>query len=289
MPEHLLQRIGRLAGLILSPIIFSSSVLAKPQKVSPIPVLDFLSEPDSTALESALRRGRVGLRNNQAGLQFGDSQVLNEGELVSLTGTTTSSTLREPGRCVGTLYIPPNYDTITSPYTTPGVAKARFISKTVLPASGLRVAIRNTTSGIDQTLSPYTDREYTQGDHSEGFVVKQAVVHSSRYLAVIPGRNTFNYQIKRGDTVVESGSFTAMMTVKARADKQPVDSGFNSPAFGSNPFDTSSSPCDQPSSADIKVPDIPPLHIPEVPPLPPDIQRLLDQPNNQQLLDQFSK
>jgi hypothetical protein len=280
MPEHLLHRVTWLVGLVLSPIIFSSSVLAKPQLVFPIPTIGVLSEPASKALENALRNRQVGLQlSRQVGLQFEDSQTLNEGKLVSLTGTTTTTIAREPGRCVGTLYIPPIYDTITSPYTVAGSAKARFLSKTVPPASGLSVVIRNTTSGIDQSLSPYTDREYSQSDHSESFIVKQDTVHSARYLAVIPGMNTFTYQIRENDKVIESGSFTAMIAVETKADKQSTAASFNSTTLSSNPFDSLSSPCEQPNSTDIKVPDLEPLQIPEVPVLSPDdIQQLLDQP-----------
>jgi hypothetical protein len=270
MPQSLVQRSGWFLGLILSPILFSSGAWAKPRPVFPLPTVDFLSEPASTALETALKV-------SPAGLQFEDSRELNQGKLMALTGTTTTPVLREAGRCVGRLHIPPTYDTLTSPYTKTGSARARFLSKTVSPAPGLRVMIRNTTAGMDQRVSPYTDREYSQGDRSEGFTVKQDIAHDARYLAVMPGRNTFTYQIKRRDQVIESGSFTAMMVVETRAE-QPTHSGLNAEAAIANPLGMESNPCEPPDIPDIKVPDLQLPPIPDVPVLPPDIQQLLDSP-----------
>jgi hypothetical protein len=220
------------------------------------------------------------LRTTHVGLQFDGSQALNEGQLVSLIGTKTDSIIRSVERCVGTLHVPSTYDTYTSQYTTPGIAKARFLSKEVAPAPGLRVVIRNTTTGIDQQSSPYTDREYTQSDRSEPIVVKQGTSHNSRYLAVVPGVNTFTYQVRQGSKVVESGVFTATISMATKADEPLTGSRFDS----NDPLVNSPNPCDQTNvldthsnSSDTRVPEINPVQMPEIPPIPPDIQQLIDQ------------
>jgi hypothetical protein len=243
------QIIGLAVGSLLSPLVmFSSSTLAQ----------TIVSEDMANS--------------NRVGLQFENSEILNEGKLVSHTGRNTQ-TNRSVGRCVGRLYIPPTYNTTTYPYTTPGAAKARFISRTLSPGAGLRVTIRNTTSGIDQkTLSPYTDREYNQGDRSEAFTVQQDTSHSSRYFAVTPGLNTLTYQIKRNDEVVESGTFTTVMTLETVVDKQPQDSNFDSTAFQPNSLDQSSNQCEPPSIPDMtmpEMPDIPTLEMPDLPLISP--------------------
>jgi hypothetical protein len=82
------QMIGLLVGSLLSPVVmFSSSTLAQTQDT--VPAVKSLTNPGtpSTASEDMANSNRVGL-------QFEDSQVLNEGKLVSRTGTTTTNTVR---------------------------------------------------------------------------------------------------------------------------------------------------------------------------------------------------
>jgi hypothetical protein len=95
--------------------------------------------------------------------------------------------------------------------------QATFISSNMPPAPGLRVAIRNVTPGIDQNPSPYTDREYDKPPTSEGFKVSLGTIHSGRFLAVQPGENHFSYEIKRGNTIIESGTFTARIDHKTQS------------------------------------------------------------------------
>jgi hypothetical protein len=87
-------------------------------------------------------------------------------------------------------------------------AVAKFYSKTRKPASGLRVIVRNITFGFAGDTRPNTDREYYNGDISEGFLIKYGDSHSGRYLAVQPGNNEFDYVIKSGQNILESGKFS---------------------------------------------------------------------------------
>lgn len=84
-----------------------------------------------------------------------------------------------------------------------------FLSSKTRPAPGLRAVIRNLTRGMGGDIKPYTDREYEKGDRSEFFYAQLATRHAEKFLAVLPGVNDFEYEIKRGTTVVESGRFSA--------------------------------------------------------------------------------
>jgi hypothetical protein len=87
-------------------------------------------------------------------------------------------------------------------------AVAKFYSKTRKPAPGLRVIVRNITFGFSGDTRPNTDREYYNGDISEGFLIKYGDHHSGRYLAVQHGNNEFDYVIKSGQNILESGKFS---------------------------------------------------------------------------------
>jgi hypothetical protein len=141
----------------------------------------------------------------QIGFKFQASQELNVGTIMTLSVTETYTV--DSGWCNGPFYHS-NFQTRTRQYTQE-TGRAKFISSTMLPAPGLRVVIRNVTPGIDQHPSPYTDREYDKAPMSEGFKVSLGTNHSGRYLAVQPGKNDFFYEIKRGNTVLESGAFIA--------------------------------------------------------------------------------
>jgi hypothetical protein len=265
-----LQKIVPFAGFILSPAIFSATVLAQ---TPDIPSVESLSPPTATAkiLETEPKNDRVGI-------QFQDAPKLNEGKLFSLTGTRTDTKDVTLGKCLGSLYIPPDRVTTTTPYTTQMGAKASFISRTTPPAPGLRVIIQNTTPEIAQSVRPYTDREYDQGDRSEAFTLKQDITQSSRHLSVTPGMNRFAYHIKRGSEIVESGSFTTLIETETKADKQPEfsDTHISTPASSSNHCPNQFEEPQFPGT-NVKIPDLEDLKIPEVSPLPPDIQQLLDE------------
>jgi hypothetical protein len=278
MRQTSLQKIAPFAGFILSPVIFSTTVLAQTpnipsvKRLSPPPTANILETVKTNILETVSKNDRVGI-------QFQGAPRLNEGKLLFLTGTKTDTKDVSLGSCLGSLYIPPNTVTTTTPYTTQVGAKAAFISKTTPPAAGLRVIIQNTTPEIDQSIRPYTDREYNQGDRSEAFTVKQDITQNSRYLAVTPGMNQFTYQIKQGSAIIESGSFTALIEPETKVDKQPDVSDTHMPFFAGS----SNHQCEAPQLPDtspdtnVEIPDIGDLKIPEVPPIPPDIQQLIDE------------
>lgn len=87
--------------------------------------------------------------------------------------------------------------------------RSRFYSKTTRPAPELRAVIRNVTFGFSGETKPFTDREYFNGDVSEDFDIRFGDEHKGRFLAVRPGENQFEYEIKRGNQVLESGGFIA--------------------------------------------------------------------------------
>jgi hypothetical protein len=107
-------------------------------------------------------------------------------------------------------------------------AVAKFYSKTRKPASGLRVIVRNITFGFSGDIRPNTDREYYNGDISEGFLIKYGDHHSVRYLAVQPGNNEFDYVIKSGQNILESGKFSVKfdrkITTEYRQSRPVVES-----------------------------------------------------------------
>ena len=84
-----------------------------------------------------------------------------------------------------------------------------FVSSSTPPAPDLRVVIRNATRGLRCGPVPYTNRNYDKGRFSQGISIALATRHNIKYLAVLTGKNNFEYEIKRGNQVIESGSFTA--------------------------------------------------------------------------------
>jgi hypothetical protein len=97
--------------------------------------------------------------------------------------------------------------------STPSI-RARFFSQTTRPAPELRAVVKNVTFGFSGETKPFTDREYFNGDVSEGFEVRFGDQHTGRFLAVQPGENQFEYEIKRGKQVIESGQFSASFDEK---------------------------------------------------------------------------
>jgi hypothetical protein len=100
------------------------------------------------------------------------------------------------------------------PGETNPAARARFFSTTTRPAPDLRAIVRNVTFGFSGETQPFTDREYHSGDVSEGFNIQFGEQHSGRFLAVQPGENQFEYQIKRGQQIIENGEFTTSFDQK---------------------------------------------------------------------------
>ncbi len=86
---------------------------------------------------------------------------------------------------------------------------ARFFSDAIPTARRRRVIVRNITRGLDDDPYPYTDREYEAGRLSEETNMRFGTDHSGRYFHVLPGENTFEYEIKDRREVIDAGQFTA--------------------------------------------------------------------------------
>jgi hypothetical protein len=94
--------------------------------------------------------------------------------------------------------------------------KARFVSRKIAPAKGLRVVIRNQIPGLDPSLTPFTDRKYDKGTQSEGFILSPGDRHEGKYLAVKDGVNSMTYEIKREGQVLETGEFKVTLQAQNR-------------------------------------------------------------------------
>jgi hypothetical protein len=95
------------------------------------------------------------------------------------------------------------------PGTDQPALEARFSSSKTPPAPGRRAVIKNVTRGVASDPYPYTNREYTQGRSSEPTQMELGATHSGKRFRVLEGENKFEYEIKQGDRVIDSGSFTA--------------------------------------------------------------------------------
>ena len=102
------------------------------------------------------------------------------------------------------------------PGTGESYLKAHFTSSVNPPGSEQRVIIRNVTAGVDGSEPPYADREYDRGRSSEGTSMTFSGRHSKQYFGVLPGLNTFEFDIvigrkKRDYQVVAQGIFDAVI------------------------------------------------------------------------------
>ncbi|NJN61651.1 MAG: hypothetical protein HC795_09130 [Coleofasciculaceae cyanobacterium RL_1_1] len=93
-----------------------------------------------------------------------------------------------------------------------GRITAAFRSTMTQPTEDLEVTIRNVTAGIDDDPYPNIERDYDESSTSDradiGFSANQIRVFiGRRTMAVMPGLNQFEYEIKDGDRVVEQGEF----------------------------------------------------------------------------------
>jgi hypothetical protein len=102
----------------------------------------------------------------------------------------------------------------------PGLSGS-FISQTTPPAPYTRVAIKNVTPGMAIDPAPYTDREYDERrPTSETAKMDFSSSHQKRRFAVLKGKNTFEYQIKRRDRILETGTFNAEILTSLRQEER---------------------------------------------------------------------
>jgi hypothetical protein len=186
-------------------------------KVTPI-VAQSLSQTSGRATSAATMA--------QAGLEFTGSSTQNVGVIpvkVVITkepmGVCNSSEFIQT-RFLSDISGTSNPSFVTNTSTEEGIITAEFVSNITQPAPGLRVIVRNLTPGMEG--EPHSDREYHNGAKSEPLQVRFGKQHDRKYLAVAEGKNTFAYDIKHGDAVVESGSFTAEITRRTNTTTQKV-------------------------------------------------------------------
>jgi hypothetical protein len=179
-----LPKLIRLLGLPLLSIPIALSV-AQAQVSQPAPV----NRPPAEAIEPQPTLPEV---KSDIGIEFEGFRELNTARVIATEFV---------GECPGNAIRPLN---------------ARFISSTTPPAPGLRVVVRNITRGMGGDIAPYTDREYNDGQRSEGFIVLPSTRHNGRYLAVLEGINDFEYQIKRNGAIIESGTFSVEIEQRTR-------------------------------------------------------------------------
>lgn len=126
-------------------------------------------------------------------------QVKNENTYE--TNVVQFSRVEYVGQCPGISY-------------SPDKIRARFISPSTLPAPKRRVTLKNVTEGMNSDPYPYTDREYSKGQYSEGFDFSFGDKHKGRTFSVLRGENKFEYAIREGEAILEQGTFTADVSVK---------------------------------------------------------------------------
>lgn len=97
---------------------------------------------------------------------------------------------------------------------SPNVIQGRFVSRTLPPASGRRVLIRNVTPGLNNDPFPYTDRNYSDDQYSEGFDFSLGDRHRRQTFSVIAGVNQFQYEISERKQILERGTLTADVIIK---------------------------------------------------------------------------
>jgi hypothetical protein len=144
---------------------------------------------DGKVVTPQLKPKIVALKDREIGLLFQGKNLPDSNEAqdtIFLVGT------KFVGRC-------PAFDAYEG--------DAKFFSKITKPADNLRAIVRNISFGFSGNEKPYTDREYYNGDLSQGFNVRFGDSHSNRYLAVKSGENKFEYIIKNRDTVINTGEF----------------------------------------------------------------------------------
>jgi hypothetical protein len=88
--------------------------------------------------------------------------------------------------------------------------EAKFTSSKTTPADGRRVIVKNVTRGMTSDPYPYINREYHQGRSSESTYMEFGAKHDGKKFRVLDGENQFEYEIKQGDRVIDSGTFTAI-------------------------------------------------------------------------------
>jgi hypothetical protein len=132
---------------------------------------------------------------------------------IEFVRVTTDSTVTDVGgTCQGGVYVPRTVFTLGTHRSNSRAG--HFLSKTTPPGPGLRVVLRNVTPGMNPESIPYVDLAYA-GLRSQQLIVQRGTSQNPSYLAVVPGKNVFNYIIKRDDQVLETGTFSAQIEAES--------------------------------------------------------------------------
>ncbi len=97
---------------------------------------------------------------------------------------------------------------------TGNLPKGRFKSSTTPPISNRKVLIKNITSGMDNDPSPYTDRNYENGEFSEGFDFGLDSHHRTQSFSVLGGTNKLHYTIKDHEEIKEEGELMVQVEIQ---------------------------------------------------------------------------
>jgi hypothetical protein len=114
-----------------------------------------------------------------------------------------------------------------------GSIKAWFTSSKTPPAPKRRVVVKNVTRGMESNPYPYTDREYQKGKSSESTRMVFGTSHRGIYFIAMEGENEFQYEIKENKTVVDSGSFKAVIDKELEVKRRDATVTKNSVCFNS--------------------------------------------------------
>ncbi|MBW4476648.1 MAG: hypothetical protein KME54_07180 [Tolypothrix brevis GSE-NOS-MK-07-07A] len=111
--------------------------------------------------------------------------------------------------------------------------KAWFTSSKTPPAPKRRVIVKNVTRGLESNPYPYTDREYQKGKSSESTQIIFGTSHRGSNFIVMESENEFQYEIKENKTVIDSGSFIAVIDKELDVRRRDATVTKNSVCFNS--------------------------------------------------------
>ena len=133
-------------------------------------------------------------------------------QIVKAQEEATEVGIESEGQTVLNLITIPYYQyTGECPGEAYGSIKGWFTSSETVPTTNRRVIIRNISRGMSPEEPPYTDREYFKGRASEGIAMRFGNQHDDRFFRVLPGLNTFEYEVRNGDTVIKRGLFKSQV------------------------------------------------------------------------------
>jgi len=144
-------------------------------------------------------------------------------QIVKAEGDTEIGFETEGETTLNKITIPHYQYTGECPGEEDGSIKTWFTSSEFVPMPKERVIIHNISRGIspDPEKQPFTDREYVKGRSSEEIDMKIGHEHNIQFFQVLPGVNTFEYEIRNGDTVIKRGKFKAeVLTIIVKKERK---------------------------------------------------------------------